>query len=352
MRPTTDLQRKVAPFEVISDYSPRGDQPRRSTSSSGAIRAGEQDVVLLGATGTGKSATTAWLIERVQRPDPGDGAQQDAGGPAGQRVPRAAAQQRGRVLRLLLRLLPARGLRPADGHLHREGLARSTTRSSGCGTRRPTRLLTRRDVDRRGVSVSCIYGLGTPQEYVDRMVRLKVGEDVGPRQAAAPVRRHAVHAQRPGVHSRHVPGARRHDRDLPGLRGARRPDRDVRRRDRAADDAAPADRRDRHRGPRAVRLPGDALRRRAGAHGAGHRRHRGGAGGAAGRAGAAGQAARGAAAAHAHDLRHRDDAPGRLLLRASRTTRGTSTVAPRARRPTRCSTTSPRTSCSSSTSRT
>ncbi len=68
MRPVTDLQRKVAPFEVISDYIPAGDQPAAIDEIARRITAGEQDVVLLGATGTGKSATTAWLIERLQRP--------------------------------------------------------------------------------------------------------------------------------------------------------------------------------------------------------------------------------------------------------------------------------------------
>jgi excinuclease ABC subunit B len=68
VRPVTDLQRKVAPFEVISDYIPAGDQPAAIDEIARRITAGEQDVVLLGATGTGKSATTAWLIERLQRP--------------------------------------------------------------------------------------------------------------------------------------------------------------------------------------------------------------------------------------------------------------------------------------------
>ena len=95
------------------------------------------------------------------------------------------------------------------------------------------------------------------------MVRLKVGDEHRPRRAAAPARRDPVHPQRPGVHPRHVPGPRRHPRDLPGLRGARGPDRVLRRRDRAADDAAPADRRGGHRGRRALRLPGHPLRRRA-----------------------------------------------------------------------------------------
>ena len=68
MRPVSDLQRRVAPFQVISDYQPAGDQPEAIEELIRRINAGEQDVVLLGATGTGKSATTAWMIERLQRP--------------------------------------------------------------------------------------------------------------------------------------------------------------------------------------------------------------------------------------------------------------------------------------------
>jgi excinuclease ABC subunit B len=68
MRPVTDLQRRVAPFEVISEFQPSGDQPAAIDELERRIRAGERDVVLLGATGTGKSATTAWLVERLQRP--------------------------------------------------------------------------------------------------------------------------------------------------------------------------------------------------------------------------------------------------------------------------------------------
>ena len=74
MRPVTDLQRTVAPFEVVSEYRPSGDQPAAIDDLARRIRAGEKDVVLLGATGTGKSATTAWLIERLQRPTPRESA--------------------------------------------------------------------------------------------------------------------------------------------------------------------------------------------------------------------------------------------------------------------------------------
>ena len=68
MRPVTDLQRRVAPFKVVSDYQPSGDQPAAIKDIVGRIQGGEQDVVLLGATGTGKTATVAWVAEQVQRP--------------------------------------------------------------------------------------------------------------------------------------------------------------------------------------------------------------------------------------------------------------------------------------------
>src|SRR5690625_756123 len=68
MRPVTDIVRRVAPFEVVSEFTPSGDQPTAIADLTKRINAGEKDVVLLGATGTGKSATTAWMIEQLQRP--------------------------------------------------------------------------------------------------------------------------------------------------------------------------------------------------------------------------------------------------------------------------------------------
>src|SRR5690606_29876662 len=68
VRPVSELTRTVNPFKVVSDWQPSGDQPAAIDELERRIRAGEQDVVLLGATGTGKSATTAWLVERLQRP--------------------------------------------------------------------------------------------------------------------------------------------------------------------------------------------------------------------------------------------------------------------------------------------
>ena len=122
MRPVTDLERRVAPFQVVSDYQPSGDQPTAIADITRRIQGGEKDVVLLGATGTGKTATVAWVAEQVQRPllvlQPNKTLAAQFANELRELFPR----QRGGVLRLLLRLLPARGLRPPDRHLHREGL--------------------------------------------------------------------------------------------------------------------------------------------------------------------------------------------------------------------------------------
>ena len=245
--------------------------------------------------------------------DPGDAAQQDAGRAVRQRAADALPRQRGRVLRLLLRLLPARGLRPPDRHLHREGLLDQR----GGRAAAPLRDQLAADPARRDRGLDGVVhlrprhpaGVRRPHAAAARRRRAR------PRLDPAAAGRDPVHPQRHVVHPRHVPGARRHPRGLPGLRGGRGPHRVLRRRDRADDDAAPRDRRGALRGQGALHLPGDPLRRRPRPHGAGDHGHRGRARGAAGLLRAAGQAARGAAAADAHDLRHRDDAPGRLVRR-------------------------------------
>ncbi len=184
------------------------------------------------------------------------------------------------------------------------------------------------------------------------MVRLRVGEEVERDGLLRQLVENPVRAQRPVVRAWHVPGPGRHDRGLPGLRAASGAHRDVRRRDRAADDPAPGHRRGPDRGLRGLHLPRHALRGRSRADGTGHRRDRGRARRAAGGARTAGQAAGGPAPADAHVLRHRDDAPGRLLLRHRELLPPHRRPRARLAPPTACSTTSRRTSCSSSTSRT
>ena len=176
MRPVTDLQRKVAPFEVISDYVPAGDQPEAIEELAQRINAGEEDVVLLGATGTGKSATTAWLIERLQRPTlvlvHNKTLAAQLANEFRELLPNNAVEY---FVSYYDYYQPEAYVPQTDTFIEKdssvnaevERLRHSATNS----------LLTRRDVI-VVATVSCIYGLGTPQEYVDRMVRLRVGEEI------------------------------------------------------------------------------------------------------------------------------------------------------------------------------
>jgi excinuclease ABC subunit B len=176
MRPVTDLQRAVAPFEVISEYQPSGDQPAAIAELTRRVQAGEKDVVLLGATGTGKSATTAWLIEKLQRPTlvmaPNKTLAAQLASEFRELLPNNAVEY---FVSYYDYYQPEAYIAQTDTYIEKdssindevERLRHSATSS----------LLTRRDVV-VVASVSCIYGLGTPQEYVDRMVRLDVGDVV------------------------------------------------------------------------------------------------------------------------------------------------------------------------------
>ena len=176
MRPVTDLERKVAPFQVISDYIPAGDQPAAIEEIARRINAGEEDVVLLGATGTGKSATTAWLIERLQRPTlvlaPNKTLAAQLANEFRELLPNNAVEY---FVSYYDYYQPEAYVPQTDTFIEKdssvndevERLRHSATNS----------LLTRRDVI-VVATVSCIYGLGTPQEYIDRMIRLKVGDEI------------------------------------------------------------------------------------------------------------------------------------------------------------------------------
>ncbi|NMR20909.1 excinuclease ABC subunit UvrB [Cellulomonas fimi] len=176
MRPVTDLQRTVAPFEVVSEYTPSGDQPTAIAELTQRVTAGEKDVVLLGATGTGKSATTAWLIEKLQRPTlvmaPNKTLAAQLATEFRELLPHNAVEY---FVSYYDYYQPEAYIAQTDTYIEKdssindevERLRHSATSS----------LLTRRDVV-VVASVSCIYGLGTPQEYVDRMVRLAVGDQV------------------------------------------------------------------------------------------------------------------------------------------------------------------------------
>jgi excinuclease ABC subunit B len=174
MRPITELTRKVQPFRVISDYVPAGDQPTAIKELVMRLSNNEQDVVLLGATGTGKSATTAWLIEQVQRPTlviaPNKTLAAQLANEFKELMPNNAVEY---FVSYYDYYQPEAYVPQTDTFIEKdssvndevERLRHSATNS----------LLTRRDVI-VVATVSCIYGLGTPQEYVDRMIRLRVGD--------------------------------------------------------------------------------------------------------------------------------------------------------------------------------
>ncbi len=176
MRPVTDLQRKVAPFEVVTDMVPAGDQPQAIASIEKRVRAGDQDTVLLGATGTGKTASVAWIAERLQRPMlvmlPNKTLAAQFANELREMLPHNAIEY---FVSYYDYYQPEAYVPQTDTYIEKdssinqevERLRHSATNS----------LLTRRDTIVVS-SVSCIYGLGTPQEYVDRMLKVKLGDTI------------------------------------------------------------------------------------------------------------------------------------------------------------------------------
>jgi len=176
VRPVTDLQRRVAPIRVITDMVPAGDQPNAISEMEQRINSGARDTVLLGATGTGKTATVAWLAERLQRPvlvmQPNKTLAAQFANELREMLPQNAVEY---FVSYYDYYQPEAYVPQTDTYIEKdssindevERLRHSATNS----------LLTRRDTI-VVASVSCIYGLGTPQEYVDRMLRLRTGAEM------------------------------------------------------------------------------------------------------------------------------------------------------------------------------
>ncbi|MCF8526005.1 MAG: excinuclease ABC subunit UvrB [Candidatus Nanopelagicales bacterium] len=170
------MQRKVAPFTVRAPFEPSGDQPEAIAEIVKRIREDEKNVVLLGATGTGKSATTAWIVEALQRPTlvmaPNKTLAAQLATEFRELLPDNAVEY---FVSYYDYYQPEAYIPQSDTYIEKdssineevERLRHSATNS----------LLTRRDVI-VVATVSAIYGLGTPQEYVDRMVRLRVGDEI------------------------------------------------------------------------------------------------------------------------------------------------------------------------------
>jgi excinuclease ABC subunit B len=171
---TTDIRPTQGTFRVVSDFQPSGDQPAAIKQLAEKVDAGEKDVVLLGATGTGKSATTAWLIEQVQRPTlviaPNKTLAAQLANEFKELLPNNAVEY---FVSYYDYYQPEAYVPQTDTYIEKdssvndevERLRHSATQS----------LLTRRDVV-VVATVSCIYGLGTPQEYVERALKIRLGE--------------------------------------------------------------------------------------------------------------------------------------------------------------------------------
>jgi excinuclease ABC subunit B len=176
VRVASDIVPKAGKLEVVSDFQPSGDQPAAIDELERRIRAGQKDVVLLGATGTGKSATTAWLIERLQRPTlvmaPNKTLAAQLANELREMLPNNAVEY---FVSYYDYYQPEAYVPQTDTYIEKDSSINSEVerlRHSATNS-----LLTRRDVV-VVATVSCIYGLGTPQEYVDRSVRLHLGQHV------------------------------------------------------------------------------------------------------------------------------------------------------------------------------
>ncbi len=176
MSGASDLTRNTSPFQVISDYVPAGDQPQAIEEISRRLNAGEKDVVLLGATGTGKSATTAWLVERLQRPTlvlaPNKTLAAQLANEFRELLPNNAVEY---FVSYYDYYQPEAYVPQTDTFIEKDSSVNDEVerlRHSATNA-----LLTRRDVI-VVATVSCIYGLGTPQEYIDRMIHLRVGDEI------------------------------------------------------------------------------------------------------------------------------------------------------------------------------
>ncbi len=175
-RAITSTPRADKPFQVISDFQPAGDQPSAIHELTERVNRGETDIVLLGATGTGKSATTAWLIEQVQRPTlvlaPNKTLAAQLANEFRELLPNNAVEY---FVSYYDYYQPEAYVPQTDTFIEKDSSVNSEVERLRYSA--TYSLLTRRDVV-VVATVSCIYGLGTPQEYIDRMIPIAVGDSI------------------------------------------------------------------------------------------------------------------------------------------------------------------------------
>jgi excinuclease ABC subunit B len=175
-RALTKTPRADKPFKVISEFKPAGDQPSAISDLENRVNSGERDVVLLGATGTGKSATIAWLVEKVQRPTliiaPNKTLAAQLANEFRELMPENAIEY---FVSYYDYYQPEAYVPQTDTFIEKDASINSEVERLRYSA--TYSLLTRRDVV-VVATVSCIYGLGTPQEYIDRMIRIHVGDTI------------------------------------------------------------------------------------------------------------------------------------------------------------------------------
>ena len=175
-RPVGEVERRSGEFKVESEYQPAGDQPAAIAELDERLTRGERDVVLMGATGTGKSATAAWLIEKQQRPTlvmaPNKTLAAQLANELRQLLPHNAVEY---FVSYYDYYQPEAYIAQTDTYIEKDSsINEDVERLRHSAT---SALLSRRDVVVVS-SVSCIYGLGTPQSYLDRSVVIEEGEEI------------------------------------------------------------------------------------------------------------------------------------------------------------------------------
>ena len=171
-----EVERTPGKFQVVSDYEPAGDQPAAIKELDERLNRDERDVVLMGATGTGKSATAAWLIEKQQRPTlvmaPNKTLAAQLANELRQLLPNNAVEY---FVSYYDYYQPEAYIAQTDTYIEKDSsINEDVERLRHSAT---SGLLSRRDVVVVS-SVSCIYGLGTPQSYLDRSVIIAVDEEL------------------------------------------------------------------------------------------------------------------------------------------------------------------------------
>ena len=248
----------MADFKLVADFQPTGDQPAAIDRLADGLARGLRHQTLLGRDRHGQDLHDRQRHRPARQADPRARPQQDAGRPALRRVPRVLPGQRRRVLRQLLRLLPAGGVPAPIGHVHREGLEPQRRDRQAPPRRHPRPLRAARRDHRRQRQLH--LRSRRPGRLRSDRAPTAEGRPVPPRRRPPPPRRSPVPAQRPGPPAGPLPGPRRHARDRAGLGRPDRPGRVLRRRGRADHRGRSADRRAAGRAERPQRVPGHPLR--------------------------------------------------------------------------------------------